>query len=137
VIGLVFALLAVCGLCFAAGYAVGHHRSASSASNASTPAPDQDPLQPNGSVPKPSATEQPAVPTPQTGDSPTNPDPGTPAADGNPATTGQSPGDGGEGGSSTGSPATKTPHSSPPAEPATGNAAPETQGGPTPNAREA
>ncbi len=80
VLGLIFALLMVCGLCFAAGYAVGHHRSASSASNASTPAPDQEPLQPNGSIPKPSATPQTTPPEPQTGDSPTNPEPGAPAA---------------------------------------------------------
>jgi len=136
VLGLVLALLVVCGLCFAAGYAVGHHRSASSA-NASTPAPDQEPLQANGSTPKPSASAQPAVPTPQTDDSPTNPDPGAPAAGENPATTGQSPGDSGQGGPSTGSPAAKAPSSAPPAQPAAGNTAPETQGGATPNAREA
>jgi DedD protein len=129
VLGLIFALLMVCGLCFAAGYAVGHHRSASSASNASTPAPDQEPLQPNGSIPKPSATPQTTPPEPQTGDSPTNPEPGAPAANQNPTTPEQSPGDSGQGGSSTGSPAAKAPGSAPPAEPAPGG----TPGGATPN----
>ena len=139
VLGLVFALLLVCGLCFAAGYAVGHHRSASLRStNAPTPAPDQEPLQPNDSIPKPSASAQTAPPTPQTGDSPTNPDTGAGA---NPATTEQSPGNSGPGGSSTGSPAAKASRCG-----ATGAAyvarcrqhgKPQAQGGGTPNVRAA
>ena len=58
-LGLVFALLLVCGLCFGLGYAVGHHTSTPpTASNAPTPAPDQEPLQGNNSIPKPSAADQ-------------------------------------------------------------------------------
>jgi cell division protein FtsN len=126
-VGLVSALLLVCGLCFAAGYAVGHHGSAPSASNAPTPAPDQEPLQANDSIPKPSASEQPPAPAPQTDDSPTNPEPGAGA---NPTTTEQSPGNSEPGGSSTGSPAAKAPASAQPAQPvlpATGNTAPAAQ----------
>jgi len=140
-IGLVLALLLVCGLCFALGYAVGHHASApSAAANAPTPAPDQEPLQANDSIPKPSASEQPAPPAPQTDDSPTNPDPGTPAAGANPTTTEQSPGNSEQGGSPTGSPAATTPGAAKPAQPtlpAAGNTTPEAQGGATPNVRAA
>ena len=132
-LGLVSALLLVCGLCFALGYAVGHHGSASSATSAPTPAPDQEPLQANDSIPKPSASEQTAPPASPAGDSGTNPDPGTPAAGANPTTTEQSPGDSEPGGSSTGSPAAKAPGSAQPAQPAAGNTAPAAQGGATPN----
>jgi cell division septation protein DedD len=129
-LGLVLALLLVCGLCFALGYAVGHHGSAPFASNAPTPAPDQEPLQANDSIPKPSASEQPAAPAPQTNDSPTNPEPGTPAAGENPTTTEQSPGKSEPGGSSTGSPAATAPGSAKPVQPAlpaAGNTAPAAQ----------
>jgi cell division septation protein DedD len=131
-LGLVSALLLVCGLCFALGYAVGHHASApSAAANAPTPAPDQEPLQANDSIPKPSASEQTAVPAPQTDDSPTNPEPG---AGENPTTTEQSPGKSEPGGSSTGSPAATAPGSAKPVQPAlpaAGNTAPPAQA--TPN----
>ncbi|MGD0481589.1 MAG: SPOR domain-containing protein [Terracidiphilus sp.] len=117
VLGLVLALLFVCGLCFALGYAAGHHVSASTAANAPTPAPDQEPLQANDSIPKPSASEQTALPAPQTGDdSPTNPEPGTPTAGANPTTTQQSPGDSEPGGSPTGSPAATAPGSAQPVQ---------------------
>jgi len=89
-LGICFALLLVCGLCFGAGYTIGHRSSAhSAAANAPTPAPDQEPLQGNNSLPKPSAAEQTAAPTPQTSDAT-----GTPAgADGaNPTTSGPAPG---------------------------------------------
>ncbi|HKN21761.1 MAG TPA: SPOR domain-containing protein, partial [Terracidiphilus sp.] len=120
------------------GYAVGHHGSPrSTAANAPTPAPDQEPLQPNESIPKPSASQQPAVPAPQTGDSPANPEPGTPAAGENPATTTRSPGNGEPGGSPTGSPAAKAPGAAQPALPSAGNTAPNSQGGATPNVRAA
>ena len=133
-LGLVSALLLVCGLCFAAGYAVGHHAPApSAAANVPTPAPDQEPLQGNNSIPKPSASEQPAAPAPQTGDSPTNPEPGTPAPGENPTTTQQGPGESEKGGSSAGSPAAKAPGSAQPAQPAAGNTAPGAPGGATPN----
>ncbi len=131
VLGLVSVLLLVCGLCFAAGYAVGHRRPAPSAvANGPTPAPDQEPLHPNDSIPKPSASQQPAAPTPQTGDSQTNPDTGAGA---NPAATEQSPGNSEPGGSSTGSPAAKAPGSATPVQPAQGNTAAQSQGGATPN----
>ncbi len=139
VLGLALVLVLVCGLCFAAGYAVGHRAPVrSAATNAPTPAPDQEPLQPNDSIPKPSASAQPAAPTPQTGDSPTNPDTGAGA---NPATTEQGPGNSEPGGSSTGSPAAKAPGAAPPVQPtlpAAGNTAmPQAQGGGTPNVRAA
>jgi DedD protein len=122
-LGLVAVLLLICGLCFAAGYAVGHHVHApSAAANAPIPAPDQEPLQPNDSIPKPSASQQPAAPAPQTGDSPTNPEPGAGA---NPATSEQSPGNSEPGGSPVASVQ--------PALPSAGNAAPGAQGGATPN----
>ncbi|MDR3754811.1 MAG: SPOR domain-containing protein [Terracidiphilus sp.] len=134
VLGLVSALLLVCGLCFAAGYTMGHHASApSAASNGPIPAPDQEPLQANGSIPKPSASAQPAAPAPQPGDSPTNPDPGTPTPGENPTTTEQSPGAGEPGGPPTGSPEAKAPSSVKPAQPAQGNTGPAAQGGQAPN----
>jgi DedD protein len=132
-LGIVFGLVLVCGLCFAAGYAMGHYAPARpAAANAPTPAPDQEPLQANGSIPKPSASEQTAPPTPPAGDSGTNPDPGTPAAGANPTTTEQSPG-GSEPG---GSPAATAPGSAKPMQPAlpaAGNTAPAAPGGATPN----
>jgi len=124
-LGLVFGLLLVCGLCFAGGYVVGHHASArSAATDAPTPAPDQEPLQANDSVPKPSASEQTPARAPQTDDSPTNPDPG---AGENPTTTQQSPDNSEPGGSPTASPAATAPAPVPPkrpALPAAGNTAP-------------
>jgi DedD protein len=132
VLGLVFALLLVCGLCFALGYAVGHHASApSAAANTPTPAPDQEPLQANDSIPKPSASEQTAPPAPQTGDSPTNPDTG---AGENPTTTEQSPGKSEPGGPPAKSPVATAPGAANPVQPAlpaAGNTAPPAQA--TPN----
>jgi DedD protein len=133
-VGLVVALLLVCGLCFAGGYVVGHHATErSAAANAPTPAPDQEPLQANDSIPKPSASEQTPAPAPQADDSPTNPEPGSPAAGENPTTTTQSPGNSEPGGAPTGSPAAKTPASTPPVQPATPAArnTPPTQATPT------
>jgi cell division septation protein DedD len=95
--GLFSALALVCGLCFGAGYAVGHHASASSAAaNAPTPAPDQEPLQGSSSIPKPSAAE--TSPVPATDGSSTTPEAGTPATgEGvNPPTTGQGPAESGQ-----------------------------------------
>jgi DedD protein len=65
--GMGLGLLAICTLCFGLGYMVGHRGPAPAETAASaTPqsAPDQDPLQGSGSVPKPSATAQAAVPPP-------------------------------------------------------------------------
>jgi DedD protein len=139
-LGVIFGLVLVCGLCFAAGYAMGHHASAPSPlANAPTPAPDQEPLQANGSIPKPSASEQTAPPVPPAGDSGTNPDPGSPAAAENPTTTTQSPGGSEPGASPTGSPAATAPSPAKPMQPALpvpGNSTPTTQGG-VPNAHAA
>ena len=141
-LSLVFGLVLVCGLCFAAGYVVGHRSSErSAAANAPIPAPDQEPLQANDSIPKPSASDQTPPPTtqaPQAEDSPTNPEPGSPEAGANPATTTQttatqSPGNGEPGGSPTASPSARPPVSTPPvrtALPAAGNTAPPAQAAP-------
>ncbi len=62
-----FGLVLLCGLCFGLGYEVGHRTSASSSVAATPPpaqtaAPDQEPLQGNGSIPKPPAAAQAAAP---------------------------------------------------------------------------
>jgi DedD protein len=60
-------LLAICAVCFGLGYAAGHRGSThvpTSASSSQPNAPDQEPLQGSGAVPKPSATAQAAVPPP-------------------------------------------------------------------------
>lgn len=89
-VGVILGLLLLCGLCFGLGYAVGHRGSAAVPATATQPAaptatPDQEPLQGNGSLPKPSADAQ--APLPQ---GPPASDGTTPPADGggtNPATT--------------------------------------------------
>jgi len=53
-----FGLVLLCGLCFGIGYAVGHRASGPSSITAPRPAPEQEPLQGNGSIPKPSAIAQ-------------------------------------------------------------------------------
>ncbi len=130
-LGFVFALLLVCGLCFGVGYAVGHHTSApSAAGNGPTPAPDQEPLQGNNSIPKPSAAEQTEPPTPQTGDSTTAPDAGA-----NPSTTQPSPAAGGQAPNGQSGPGQGSAVPGPaqpvrPALPAGGNPTQATQSGP-------
>jgi len=82
---IVFGLVLVCGLSFWLGYTVGHHSSTSApATAAPTAAPDQEPLQANESIPKPSADAQAPAPP----DSPASDGTTPPAADGgaNPAT---------------------------------------------------
>jgi hypothetical protein len=67
ILALCFGLVGICGLCFGAGYAMGHHSSAPEPSAAAQPAaaPDAEPLQANGSIPKPEAAEQaPVAPPP-------------------------------------------------------------------------
>ncbi|MGA2906575.1 MAG: SPOR domain-containing protein [Terracidiphilus sp.] len=72
-LGIVFCLLLMCGLCFGLGYWVGHKPSASAPTTAATQptaptaAPDQEPLQGNGTLPKPSADAQvpPTQPPPE------------------------------------------------------------------------
>lgn len=81
VFGVSFAFVLVCVLCFGWGYAVGHRSPVTPPAKAatSTPAPDQEPLQGNDTIPKPSATETSAGP--QTDASSTTPATGMPAAD--------------------------------------------------------
>ncbi len=84
-LGFVFSLMVVCGLCFWLGYVVGHRAPAPAAAATGQPAsqtaaPDQEPLQGNESIPKPSAAAQ--APAPQTA-------PGSGGA--NPATAQQGP----------------------------------------------
>lgn len=57
-----FGLVVLCGLCFGLGYSVGHHNTESSGLTTPQPAPDQEPLQATGTIPKPSAIAQ----TPET-----------------------------------------------------------------------
>ncbi len=60
-----FGLVLICGLCFGVGYAVGHRTPGPGAATPKqTAAPDQEPLQGNSSIPKPSAFAQAAVPAP-------------------------------------------------------------------------
>ena len=86
-LGIVFSLLLLCGLCFGLGYWVGHGRSAAAPATAATQpatptaAPDQEPLQGNGTLPKPSAEAQvPPSPPPDEGGTPP-----APASDTSPA----------------------------------------------------
>ena len=88
-LGIVFCLLLLCGLCFGLGYWVGHGRSPAAPATAATQpaaptaAPDQEPLQGNGTLPKPSADAQvpPTHPPDEGGGTPP-----APASDTNPAT---------------------------------------------------
>jgi cell division septation protein DedD len=97
-----FGLVVLCGLCFGLGYAVGHRPSPPVSAAAAQPAaPDEEPLQASGSIPKPSAAAQGAVPSQTSeaaqqpanvaGASPTNPQQ-VPAPGGVAAATGSSPG---------------------------------------------
>lgn len=76
-LGIFFGLVLLCGLCFGMGYAVGHSTSGPTAITAPQPAPDQEPLQASGVIPKPSAIAQtPVTPPdqPSTDQTATNPD---------------------------------------------------------------
>jgi hypothetical protein len=66
ILALCFGLVVICGLCFCAGYAMGHHSSSPEPAAATQPpaAPDQEPLQANASIPKPEAAEQAPVAPP-------------------------------------------------------------------------
>jgi DedD protein len=57
-------LVLLCGLCFGVGYSMGHHGAAPTAAASSQAATDQEPLQPSGAVPKPSAVAQTPVAAP-------------------------------------------------------------------------
>lgn len=81
-VGIVFALLLLCGLCFGLGYWVGHRGSPAvaekTATQPTTPtaAPDQEPLQGSDTLPKPSADAQvpPAQPPEESGGNPPAPE---------------------------------------------------------------
>ena len=53
-----FGLVLICGLCFGMGYAVGRHTAGPSSITPPRPAPEQEPLQASGVIPKPSAVAQ-------------------------------------------------------------------------------
>lgn len=58
-------LVLLCGLFFGMGYSFGHRGSSASSTTSPQPAPDQEPLQGSGSIPKPSAIAQtPVTPPP-------------------------------------------------------------------------
>ncbi len=87
-----FGLVLICGLCFGLGYAVGHHASSQAAAlPMQTAAPDQEPLQGNSSIPKPSAAAQEPLPPPNDATQ-------TPAMDGgaNPTSAQQGPAQAGQ-----------------------------------------
>jgi len=93
-------LVLICGLCFGLGYAVGHRTSGPAAANpAQTAAPDQEPLQGNSSIPKPSAFAQAPVPPPSAATQTS-----ATAGGANQGTTPQSPAQAGQSGSSAGVP---------------------------------
>jgi cell division septation protein DedD len=81
-LGIVICLVLVCGACFGIGYTLGRRRSAPAVAAATPhaseiPAPDQEPLQTSGAVPKPSADAQAPVPPsapPDNGAQPSAPD---------------------------------------------------------------
>ncbi len=130
-LGLFFGLVLVCGLCFGLGYAVGHRAPApATAANAPTPAPDQEPLQGNNSIPKPSAADQTTAPAPPAGDSTTTPDAGTnpPTAQPSPAASVQA--SNGPNGPGPGAGGTATTQPVRPAFPAGGNPQQGTQTAP-------
>jgi DedD protein len=134
-LGIFFALALLCGLCFAVGYGVGHRSSPSSvASTLPTASPDQEPLQSNNSIPKPSAAEGSPIPAPQSGDSSTTPAAGTgtnpTSTQQKPAGSGQTNGQSGQAPRATGG---ITSAQVRPALPGGGGTAPASQGGPAPN----
>lgn len=95
-----FGLVVICGLCFGLGYAVGRHGSSPAAANpAHTAAPDQEPLQGNGSIPKPSPLARAPVLPPSNSRQMPETDAGA-----SPGTPQQSPSSG-QGGSPAGAPA--------------------------------
>jgi cell division septation protein DedD len=110
-------LVLICGLCFALGYTVGHHASSPAAANpAHTAAPDQEPLQGNSSISKPSPLAQAPVPPPRDATQ-------TPAMDGgaNPGTPQQSPAQAGQSGTPVGTQGGAAQTQVRPALPATAN----------------
>ncbi len=79
-------LVLLCGLCFGMGYAVGHRDSGPTAITTPQPAPDQEPLQASGSIPKPSAIAQVPIAAPPPADGEPAASPGTVAPSAAPST---------------------------------------------------
>lgn len=95
--GIIFGLLVLCGLCFAFGNWMGERDSgrgqAPTQSLTQTAAPDEEPLQANGSIPKPSADAQLPAPAPaQAGDGSQAPAAAAGANPANPANAAAQPG---------------------------------------------
>jgi len=95
-VGIVICLVLICAVCFGIGYTLGKHRSgpamaAARPPAAQIPAPDQEPLQGNGSIPKPSADAQAAVPPPAQAENGAKPSAPGGDAGANPAPTQPSP----------------------------------------------
>ncbi len=95
-VGIVICLVLICGVCFGIGYTLGKRRSAPAVAAATppapqTPAPDQEPLQASGSIPKPSADAQAAVPPPAQADNGAQPSAAGGDTGANPAPTQPSP----------------------------------------------
>ncbi len=89
-VGIVICLVLICGLCFGIGYTLGKRRSAPAVAAAAPhaseiPAPDQEPLQATGTVPKPSADAQAPVPPPASPDNGAQPSAPDGSAGANPA----------------------------------------------------
>lgn len=134
VIGVLLGLLVLCGLCFVIGYAVGHHGGAAPAASTQTAAPDQEPLQANGTIPKPSAVAQAPLPQPAAGTDGATPDAG--ASSGTPAQNGPGNGQPGSNGG-TAQPQVKpaipeTAGTSPPSQSESQNVRPAMAGGAVP-----
>jgi DedD protein len=82
-LGIVFCLIVLCGLCFGFGYWLGQHNSgrgqaAAAQSPTKRAAPDQEPLQASGTIPKPPAAAQAPVAPPLAADG--SQAPGSPSA---------------------------------------------------------
>jgi DedD protein len=115
-LGMGFGLLAICGLCFGLGYMAGH-RSPAPAPTASLPqsnAPDQEPLQGSGSVPKPTASEE--APAPGAAQADNSATAAAPDSGGNPEPAAASPPQAAQG-ATPGGTTTSAPMSPPPAQP--------------------
>jgi DedD protein len=114
-LGIFFGLVLICGLCFGLGYWVGHRPSGPAQTAAAQPAtqipaPDEEPLQASGSVPKPSADAQVPAATPNQPDNGAQAPPG--AAGANPANPQPNPAP-----QSESAPPPSAPASTPPAQP--------------------
>lgn len=115
--GIFLGLLLLCGLCFGGGYWVGHRSSGPSQAAAAQPAaptaaPDEEPLQANSSVPKPSAEAQAPVAPPAQAPDNGQGQPGPGSAGANPANPQPNPAP-----AATSEPPPSAPASTPPSQP--------------------